>query len=273
MSSSTVTVTSNVPAQALTQNVAMTPLGLANYLRITLAAGDSVSYMLTGAPTGITINSSTGVISGTPSAVGQATATWKAIAGTATATGSISFVVLSAGVPPPSGGNCPTMPTNYTVVHSGDSIYGGTWRPDLSSATYVAQLPVGAGVALELPAMTNVYPYGFKVTDSTGGAKNYVISKCPGSTVPVNGQDGTISVNGDSRLDSCKGQGGYVRWIDTSGATASYYNSVYLSFQTTCFLPTTTSQGSGAAATYYINIMNTGSGAVGVQYSNQSQLN
>ncbi len=72
---------------------------------------------------------------------------------------------------------------------------------------------------------------------------------------------------------NAKGQGGYVRWIDTSGATASYYNSVYLSFQTTCFLPTTTSQGSGAAATYYINIMNTGSGAVGVQYSNQSQLN
>jgi hypothetical protein len=186
--------------------------------------------------------------------------------GTSTSATACSAVVTQTG-------SCGTTPAAYTVVHSGDSIYGGTWRPDLSSATYVAQLPVGAGVALELPAMTNVYPYGFKVTDSTGGAKNYVISKCPGSTVPVNGQDGTISVNGDSRLDSCKGQGGYVRWIDTSGATASYYNSVYLSFQTTCFLPTTTSQGSGAAATYYINIMNTGSGAVGVQYSNQSQLN
>lgn len=172
---------------------------------------------------------------------------------------------------PVASGNCGATPSNYLVVHPGDVAYSGTWRPDTSGATYVAQLPVGSGVALEFTVNKSVYPYGFKVTDSTGGTKTYTLSKCPGSNIPVDDQNGTTSVNGDAKLDNCKVVNGFVRWKETSGASASYYNGSSLSFQTTCFLPTTTQQGSATPATYYLNILNTGTSAVGIQYSNNPQ--
>jgi hypothetical protein len=152
-------------------------------------------------------------------------------------------------------------------------MYGGTWKPDSAGYTYVAQLPAGAGVALKLTPNTSVYPAGFKVVDSTGGSKRYYISRCPGSTTPVDNQDGTIDLNGDARFDNCKALNTYVRWVNTSGTSKTYYTSANLSLQTSCFLPTTAALGSSTPATYYINILNTGATAVGVQYSSNAQLN
>jgi hypothetical protein len=259
----------NAPNKSLTQNAAMTALSLAAY--VTPTDGDPIlAYSYTGTlPAGLSFNTTTGVISGTPTAVGTSTITWTAADKDGPGTGdAIQFTVSAA-----SASGCGATPGNYTVVQPGGSAFGGTWSPDSSSASYTAQLPVGSGVALQFNANKNAYPFGFKITDSTGGSKSYVISRCPGSTTPVDNQDGTTSVNADARLDSCKIVNGYARWKDTSGATAVYYAGTPLSYQTTCFLPTTTDLGSSTAATYYLNILNTGTSAVGIQYSNNPQIN
>ena len=169
---------------------------------------------------------------------------------------------------------CGAVPGNFVVVEPNGSAYGGTWKPDTSGMVFTSQLPPGAGAALKFSVNTTTYPKGFKLIDATGGTTSYVVSRCPGSTTPVDGQDGSISVNGDAYKDTCSVINGYGRWVDTSGSSKVYYTGSGLSYQKTCFLPTTTALGSGTTATYYVNITNNSpTAATGTQFSLMGQLN
>jgi hypothetical protein len=65
-----------------------------------------------------------------------------------------------------------------------------------------------------------------------------------------------------------------MRPVDTSGASAVFYNGSSLSLQKTCFLPTTTTQGSSTPATYYLNIINKSTTVdASIQYRNMPQSN
>lgn len=257
----------NAPNQNLTQNQPMTSLNLASYVQAT--DGDPITgYGYTGTlPPGLSLASSTGVISGTPTTLGTWTINWTASDkdGSSTAD-TIQFTVASTAPP----GTCPAAPTNYTVLDAYDT--SGV-QYDSSTFTLTTLIPAGNGLALPFTINKSAYPFGYKVTDGVGGSKSYTISKCPGATDGVvEGQNGTISVNGDTRNDNCGVLSMYVRYKETAGATASYYaNTGNLSWQTTCFLPTTTAQGSATPATYYLNILNTGASTVSIQLKNLAQ--
>ena len=256
----------DAPNASLAQNVAMTPISLSAY--VTATDGDPITgYNYTGSlPPELKFDTKTGVISGTPTTAGVFTITWTASDKDGAGTGDTLQFTVSL---PTTG--CPPLPNNFLVLHPEGSAYGGTWHPDNNSATYLASLPAGNGIALEFKVNKSVYPYGFAASDYTGGTKTYAISRCPGSMVPVDDQDGSISVNGDAKLDNCKINKTTIRWKDTSGTSPSYYTGSRLSFQTSCFLPTTTELGSSAPATYYINILNTGASAQGIQFGNVAQ--
>jgi hypothetical protein len=186
---------------------------------------------------------------------------------TITSVGTSAWSGNSASTTPVAAGSCAATPGNYTVLDYPN--YSS------SSATYITTIGAGNGLALRFTINKTSYPLGYKLADAVGGSKSYKISRCPGATDgPVDGQNGTISVNGDGRNDNCQMVGAYVRYKETSGASATYYNNTTnLSFQTTCFLPTTTALGSSTPATYYLNILNTGTSTVSIQFQNQAQLN
>jgi len=259
----------NAPNQSLTQSQAMTPLNLSSYVQAT--DGDPITgYAYTGTlPPGLNFVSGTGTISGTPTTAGTWTINWTAADkdGTSTAD-AVQFTVASGAT----AGSCPATPTNYTVVDAYD-----TSGIQYDSSTYTLTTLIAAGHGLALPFTINktAYPFGYKVTDGVGGSKSYTISKCPGATTgPIDGQNGLVSVNGDTRNDNCGVLNMYVRYKETAGASASYYaNTGNLSWQTTCFLPTTTALGSATPATYYLNVYNTGTSTVSTQLKNLAQIN
>jgi len=203
---------------------------------------------------------------GTPSAVsGTGPFTWTCADINDSTPANCSAPLLAAG-------SCPAAPGNYTVRDSYDT--SGT-EYDSSSYTLTLLIPAGQGVALPFTINKSAYPFGYKVTDAVGGSKSYKISKCPGATDGlVDAQNGTISVNGDAKNDNCGILNMYVRYKETSGVSASYYNNATnLSLQTSCFLPTTTALGSSTPAVYYLNILNTGTSQVSTQLKNLPQIN
>jgi hypothetical protein len=168
-------------------------------------------------------------------------------------------------------GACPATPTNITVQ---------PWTSYANSSNVLVQvIPVGTGLSLQFQMDEADYPDGFKLSDQGSGSKVYSFSRCPGgtdnSTAPILGQNGTASVNGDAMLDNCTNiAGGYMRPVDTSGATAVFYAGANLSIQKTCFLPTTTTQGNSTPATYYLNIINKSTTTdASIQYRNLPQPN
>jgi hypothetical protein len=252
----------NAPNQSLTKDLAMPALNLGSYVQAT--DGDPITgYSYTGAlPTGLNFNTATGAITGTPTAVGTSTINWTATDKDGAGTSDAIQITVSA---PPADG-CPTAPGNYTVLDYPN--YAS------STATLITTIGAGNGLALRFSINKTSYPLGYKLSDATGGSKFYRISRCPGGTDgPLDGQNGAVSVNGDARLDNCQMVGSFVRYKETSGASPTYYNSPNLLYQTSCFLPTTTTQGSATPATYYLNILNTGTSTVSIQFQNQAQLN
>jgi hypothetical protein len=255
----------NAPNQTLTKDTPMAPLSLAAYAQTT--DGDPIlSYSYSGTlPAGLTFNTSTGQISGTPTTIGISTINWTASDKDGAGSADVLQITVATA---PVAGDCPTVPpAGYTVQD----------YPNYSDASAVlnTQIAASTGLALRFTINKATYPFGYKLADSVGGSKTYTISKCPGgSDGPVDGQNGTTSVNGDSRLDNCMMNSAYVRYKDTSGASPVYYaNATKLAITTSCFLPTTTAQGSSTAATYYLNIFNTGTSTQSIQFQNVVQAN
>jgi hypothetical protein len=74
-------------------------VGTAASLQITAAdsAGKALTYAATGLPAGLSVNSATGLITGTPTTAGTSTVTVTATSGTASGSASFSWAVASAG--------------------------------------------------------------------------------------------------------------------------------------------------------------------------------
>jgi subtilisin family serine protease len=198
------------------------------------------------------------------------------LAGTTYTTGPVTggTCAVSATFTPIPISSCGPTPANYVVLNPGSSFGGDYWNPYNPAEVFLITLAPQQGVALgfSMADLRSVYPYGFLTQNAAGGTFSFNISECPGSSVPLLNQDGTIDINGDGRNDRCNTLGMYGRYNDnSSGSNAFYNNAANLAIQSTCFLPTTSG---GSPGYYYLNIFNVSTTtARPLQYRNAYQAN
>jgi hypothetical protein len=256
-------------------NTASTPSGAAacsagtsSTVTVPAAGGDytwTCQGLAGGAPSGTcTAHQTVAAACGTANnvAVSSAPTTNLCAAGnTASAvTGSGPFDWTCSGVNPVSGplscsaplatGGCGATPGNFSTED---------WTNYTSStAVFIRSIPAGNGIAIRFTPSSTSYPLGVIMSDLGTGAKTYSISSCAGDmTHPVNGQNGSISVNGDSYLDNCN----TVSYMRYPG-----YSSTYLATQTTCWL-------SPSGGPYYLNVLNaSGTASADIQLKNGKLL-
>src|SRR6201995_5148439 len=186
-------------------------------------SGQTLSYSATGLPAGLSINSSTGLISGTPTAAGTSNVTVTAKDGTG-ATGSTSFTwTVSAGG---TGGSCGTtnLALNKTATSSStenaadpaaDAVDGNTgtrWSSAFSDPQWL-EVDLGStqsicGVTLNWEA---AYATAFQIQPSTDGTNWTSISS-------------TTSGTGGTQNLTVSGTGRYVRMYGTARATQYGYS-------------------------------------------------
>src|ERR1700761_1932379 len=202
------------------------PVGTAASLQIKASdsgSGQTLSYSATGLPAGLSINSTTGLISGTPTAAGTSNVTVTARDGTG-ATGSTSFTwTVSAGG---TGGSCGT--TNlalnktatssstesaaYPAANATDGNTGTRWSSGFSDPQWL-EVDLGSSqsicqVALDWEA---AYATAFQIQTSTDGTNWTTIY----STTSGTGGNQTLNVTGTGR---------YIRMYGTARATQYGYS-------------------------------------------------
>ncbi len=186
-------------------------------------SGQTLSYSATGLPAGLSINSSTGLISGTPTAAGTSNVTVTARDGTG-ATGSTSFTwTVSAGG---TGGSCGTtnLALNKTTTASSlesaaypasnatDGNTGTRWSSGFADPQWL-EVDLGSSqsicqVSLDWEA---AYATAFQVQTSTDGTNWTTIY----STTTGTGGTQTLNVTGTGR---------YIRVYGTARATQYGYS-------------------------------------------------
>ncbi len=167
------------------------------------------SYGATGLPAGLSINSTTGVISGTPSAAGSSTVTLSATNGAGTGSGSVTISIAAATLP----SNVPAQTSattasgligqafSYTAAFSNSpSVYSATNLPaglSLNSAT---------GVISGTPSVTGVFIVTLTATNGSGTSSGVlVLTIASGTAGAIPGHLSNLSVRtgagtGDSTL-------------------------------------------------------------------------
>ncbi|NDC74365.1 DUF5011 domain-containing protein [bacterium] len=143
--------------------------GMAGYaLSFQVVASGATSFSATGLPAGLSINSATGLISGSPTTAGTSTATINVSNATLSGSGSLQFVVAAA-------------PTVAPVISSAATASG-----------YIGQSLTYSIVADSTPRSyaisAGTLPAGLTLNTATG-----VISGRPTATTPVGGTTVTIS--------------------------------------------------------------------------------
>jgi large repetitive protein len=199
-------------AQGPTITTASLPNGEvgAAYPGVTLAgSGGTAPYTWTSTalPAGLTLNGSTGVISGTPTGPNGTTSVTITIHDSNGATSSKSLSLTIGTAPTITTASLPngalTIPYNTTLAASGGTTpYGwsetGTMPPGLS-------LNAGTGAITGTPTATGTYPVTYTVRDSVGGtaSKSLSITINPQATVTTvtpasrgQGFTGTVTING-----------------------------------------------------------------------------
>jgi hypothetical protein len=216
----------NMADKSGTVNIAIANINLSTV--VTNSHGTVTYSIKTGAlPAGLSLDASTGVISGTPTTAGSSTITWTATDsnGEGTPADSIGFTIAAAG-------SCPASEAGFTI---------DDW-PNYTNSTNVLirVLPASSGLALRFTPSTTAYPLGVLLSDLGIGSKSYSISKCPGvMDLPVNAQNGSGSVNADAYVDNCNNTFG-IRYPGYAGTLVA---------NTYCYL-------APADGPYYLNIRN-----------------
>jgi endo-1,4-beta-xylanase len=155
-------------------------------IHATDSAGAALSYSASGLPAGLSINSSTGLISGTPTASGSSSVTVTARDSTG-ATGSTTFTwSVSGGGPPPPGGACKVVytPNNWPGGFTAQIVISNTGSTALSSWSLGFTFPgdekvtsnfnggfsqSGEAVTLTNASYNGSIPAGGSVTDGIQG--------------------------------------------------------------------------------------------------------
>ena len=186
-------------------------------------SGQTLSYSATGLPAGLSINSSTGLISGTPTAAGTSNVTVTARDGTG-ATGSTSFTwTVSAGG---TGGSCGTtnLALNKTATSSStesaaypaaDAVDGNTgtrWSSAFSDPQWL-EVDLGSSQSICQVSLNweNAYATAFQIQTSTDNTNWTTIY----STTSGTGGTQTLNVTGTGR---------YIRMYGTARATQYGYS-------------------------------------------------
>ncbi|MDW8412838.1 MAG: putative Ig domain-containing protein [Acidobacteriota bacterium] len=222
--SQTYTVTISCPT--ITLSPATLPNGFigVSYSQTITASGGTAPYMFSVSagtlPTGLTLNSGTGVISGTPTAAGTYTFTVTATDANGCSGGQIYTITIS----------CPTITLSPATLPNGTIAvpYSQTITASGGTAPYTFGVTVGSippgltlnsatGVLSGTPTATGSYTFTVTATDANGctGSQTYTVAiNCPTITLsPATLPNGTIAVP-------------YSQTITASGGTAPYTFSV-----------------------------------------------
>ncbi len=146
------------------------------------------SYGATGLPAGLSINSATGVISGTPSAAGTSTVTLSATNGAGTGSGSLTISIAAATLP----ANSPVQTSATTASGTLGQGFSYTTAFSNSPSSYsAANLPAGlsldsaTGVISGTPSVTGVFIVTLTATNGSGTNSGVLILTIGSGTTPA----------------------------------------------------------------------------------------
>ena len=190
----TLTITINPPAPVISSNgSASGTTGVAFSYTIT-ASNTPTSYSATGLPSGLSINTSTGVISGTPTVSGTSNVTINAINASGTGTKTLTITIN-----PPA----PVISSNSTATGTTGTVFSYTITASNTPASYSATgLPAGlsintsTGAISGIPTATGTFNVTINAINTGGtGSKNLAITiNNPIPSVPV--VSGNSTANG-----------------------------------------------------------------------------
>ena len=186
----------------------------------------ATSYTASGLPPGLTLNGTTGVISGTPStsAVGTYVVTIHAINSAGTGTATLNLTINSAPIPPvvnSATSASATVATTYTTLYT----ITGTNGPTSFAAT---GLPVGlslntaTGVIYGTPITTGTYTVGMTATNAYGTSPTVNLA-----LNVVAGSDTNLALAGTTTASSTESQTANLAPAATDGNTSTRWESAY----------------------------------------------
>jgi len=210
----TLTIPLGPPAPTLQITPANPPAGEVNQsysYQFSATGATGVSWSLQSAPSWLTISSSTGVISGTPTTAGTAALTVIATAGQASASMAASFtvypaLVVQASTLPPGIVN---IPYSQRLVFSGGSSQSYT----VSATGLPAGLSLAnSGILSGTPTSAGAFNLSVSVKDSAGFAAsgNFALTIFPAlSIISTSLPPGTVGVTYSQSFSASGGSGGY----------------------------------------------------------------